>query len=125
MIAQLLDEGKAYYCYSSVEELEAMRAEQMARKEKPRYNGYWRDRDEAPPAGVEPVVRFKNPLDGEVVIDDTGIVEKSPKIRISMQSTQARWLSQGSCWIVTPWVSDRLFIDFAGWDPHTAGASDG
>lgn len=47
-----------------------MREEAMAKKQKPRYNGYWRDRDDTPPAGVEPVVRFKNPLDGDVVIND-------------------------------------------------------
>lgn len=70
VIQQLLDEGKAYYCYSSREELEAMRAEQMARKEKPRYNGYWRDRRDSPPAGVDPVVRFKTPQQGQVIIND-------------------------------------------------------
>ena len=41
----------------------------MARKEKPRYDGRWRDRTDAR-AGVEPVIRFKNPLDGDVVVDD-------------------------------------------------------
>jgi glutamyl-tRNA synthetase len=70
VIRQLLQAGKAYRCYCSKEELEAMRAAQMARKEKPRYNGYWRDRHDPPPAGVEPVIRFKNPLDGEVVVED-------------------------------------------------------
>jgi len=70
VIQQLLDNGHAYYCYCSKAELEAMREAQMARKEKPRYNGYWRDREETPPAGVEPVIRFKNPLDGEVVFED-------------------------------------------------------
>ncbi len=70
VIQQLLDQGDAYYCYCSKEELEAMREAQMARKEKPRYDGRWRDSTETPPPGVAPVVRFKNPLDGEVVIDD-------------------------------------------------------
>lgn len=70
VIQQLLDAGQAYYCYCSKEELEQMREAQLARKEKPRYNGYWRDRDETPPVGVQPVVRFKNPLDGDVVIND-------------------------------------------------------
>lgn len=46
-----------------------MRAEQMARREKPRYDGRWRDRTDTR-AGVEPVIRFKNPLDGDVVVDD-------------------------------------------------------
>lgn len=70
VIQQLLDTGHAYYCYCSKEELDAMREAQMARKEKPRYDGRWRDSKETPPAGVAPVVRFKNPLDGVVEIDD-------------------------------------------------------
>ncbi|NBP54897.1 MAG: glutamate--tRNA ligase, partial [Actinobacteria bacterium] len=69
VIAQLLAEGKAYRCYCTKEELEQLRAEQMARKEKPRYDGRWRDRSDAR-AGVEPVIRFKNPLEGEVVVHD-------------------------------------------------------
>lgn len=64
-----LDEGKAYHCYCSKEELEALRAGQMARGEKTRYNGRCRDHGE-PREGVSPVVRFRNPLDGDVVIDD-------------------------------------------------------
>jgi glutamyl-tRNA synthetase len=69
LIQQLLDQGKAYHCYCSREELDEMRAEQMARKEKPRYDGRCRHRD-AIPEGVSPVVRFLNPDDGEVVIND-------------------------------------------------------
>ena len=67
---QLLRAGKAYHCYASKEELEAMREAQRLRGEKPRYDGRWRDSKAAPPPGVKPVVRFKNPLDGEVVFDD-------------------------------------------------------
>lgn len=70
IIQRLLDEDKAYHCYCSREELEAMRAEQLARKEKPRYNGRCRDFKDAPPAGMQPVVRFRNPLKGEVVVED-------------------------------------------------------
>ncbi|MEM7209404.1 MAG: glutamate--tRNA ligase [Pseudomonadota bacterium] len=70
VIQQLLDADQAYLCYCSKDELDAMRAEQMANKQKPRYNGYWRDRNEAPPAGLEPVVRFKNPTNGNVEFDD-------------------------------------------------------
>jgi len=66
---QLLDEGKAYPCYCTKEELDSLRAEQMARKEKPRYDGRCRHRTE-PREGVQPVLRFRNPDDGEVVIDD-------------------------------------------------------
>lgn len=69
VIQQLLDTGHAYHCYCSKEELEQMREEQMANKEKPRYDGRCRHRTEPRP-GVEPVVRFKNPLEGEVVVDD-------------------------------------------------------
>ena len=69
VIQSLLDHGKAYHCYCTKEELDAVRAEKMARKEKPRYNGLCRNRTE-PREGVSPVVRFRNPSDGEVVIDD-------------------------------------------------------
>lgn len=70
LVQKLLDEGKAYYCYCSKDELEAMREQQMAAGENPRYDGRWRDSDETPPAGVDPVVRFKNPVDGDVVFQD-------------------------------------------------------
>ena len=70
VVQQLLDSGHAYHCYCSPDELQQMRDDAMARKEKPRYNGFWRDRTDPPPAGVDPVVRFRNPLDGEVVIND-------------------------------------------------------
>lgn len=67
---ELLAAGKAYHCYCSKEELEAMRADQEARGLKPRYNGYWRDRSDTPPAGVTPVIRFRNPLSGTVTVQD-------------------------------------------------------
>jgi glutamyl-tRNA synthetase len=66
---RLLEEGHAYHCYCSKEELDAMRAEQMARKEKPRYDGRCRDRKEPVP-GVNPVIRFKNPQEGQTVVED-------------------------------------------------------
>jgi glutamyl-tRNA synthetase len=69
VIRQLMGSGHAYHCYCSKEELDAMREEQMARKEKPRYDGRCRHRSE-PREGVSPVVRFRNPDEGEVVIDD-------------------------------------------------------
>ena len=72
VIQQLLDNGHAYKCYCSKEELEAMREQQMANKEKARYDRRCRDLT-APPAGredIEPVIRFKTPLEGEVVIND-------------------------------------------------------
>ncbi|HSP00602.1 MAG TPA: glutamate--tRNA ligase family protein, partial [Thioalkalivibrio sp.] len=69
VIQQLLDAGHAYHCYCSREELDAMRAEQMANKEKPRYDGRCRHRTE-PREGVEPVVRFRNPTEGATVVED-------------------------------------------------------
>jgi glutamyl-tRNA synthetase len=66
---QLQSEGKAYPCYCSREELDQMRAQQMARKEKPRYDGRCRHRAEPRP-GVTPVLRFANPEDGVVVVHD-------------------------------------------------------
>ncbi len=74
VIAQMLEAGTAYHCYASREELDAMRAEQQARKEKPRYDGRWRPEAgkvlPPVPEGVKPVVRFKNPQEGEVVLND-------------------------------------------------------
>ena len=67
---QLLRDGHAYWCYASKEELDAMREAQRARGEKPRYDGRWRDSTAVPPAGIKPVLRFRNPLDGEVVWTD-------------------------------------------------------
>jgi glutamyl-tRNA synthetase len=69
VIEEMLASGTAYYCYCSKEELERMRAEQTARGEKPRYDGRWRERTDSLP-GVSPVVRFKNPLEGEIVVED-------------------------------------------------------
>jgi glutamyl-tRNA synthetase len=71
--AEVLDQfiagGHAYRCYCSKEELEEMRNRQLAAKQKPRYNGTCRERT-TPRPGVSPVVRFKNPLEGAVVVDD-------------------------------------------------------
>lgn len=67
VIQQLLDQGDAYYCYCSREELEVLREQQMAKKEKPRYNGKCRS---GASGNGERVIRFKNPESGEVVIDD-------------------------------------------------------
>jgi len=69
VIQQLLDEDKAYYCYCSKEEVDAMREEARARGLKPKYSGKCRV-PQADAPDVEPVVRFKNPLEGSVVFDD-------------------------------------------------------
>jgi len=70
VIRQMLKEGKAYHCYCTKERLEALRAEQMARKEKPRYDGKCRHGVANPPQDIPPVVRFKNPPDGVTVVED-------------------------------------------------------
>jgi glutamyl-tRNA synthetase len=75
---QLLEEGKAYYCYASKEELDAMREAQKARGDKPRYDGRWRPEPgkvlPPAPAGTglanKPVIRFKTPHEGEVTFND-------------------------------------------------------
>ena len=69
VLRQMLDQGHAYHCYCSKQELEDMRNGQLARKEKPRYDGRCRQRT-APAPGIQPVIRFKNPLTGEVVVED-------------------------------------------------------
>jgi glutamyl-tRNA synthetase len=70
VIDEMLAKGLAYRCYCSKEELEAMREAQLLRKEKPRYDGRWRDSKDTPPAGITPVIRFRNPAEGEVVVED-------------------------------------------------------
>ena len=69
VVAQLLADGKAYKCFCTVEEVDAMREAQMAAGEKPKYNGMWRDRTDHP-TDKPFVIRFKNPQEGVVVIDD-------------------------------------------------------
>jgi glutamyl-tRNA synthetase len=69
VIGEMLQAGSAYHCYCTKEELDALREQQIARKEKPRYTGICRERSE-PRAGVSPVVRFRNPLTGAVVVQD-------------------------------------------------------
>jgi len=72
---QLLGADKAYWCYASKEELERMREQQRARGAKPRYDGRWRPENAkraglTPPAGVKPVLRFRNPDEGAVTFID-------------------------------------------------------
>jgi glutamyl-tRNA synthetase len=69
-IEQLLEEGKAYKCYMSKEELTALREEQMAKKERTRYDGRYRDFTGTPPEGVEPVIRIKAPQEGTIFFVD-------------------------------------------------------
>jgi len=68
---RLLAEGKAYRCYASPEELQAMRDTARAEGRAPGYDGTWRDRDPSEaPQGVAPAIRFKAPREGTTVIDD-------------------------------------------------------
>jgi glutamyl-tRNA synthetase len=73
VIADMLARGLAYHCYTTPAELDTLRAQQMGRGEKPRYDGRWRPERAGgmtPPPGVPPVVRFRNPDDGIVAWDD-------------------------------------------------------
>ena len=74
VIDEMVAAGTAYHCYMSKEELDALRAEQEARKEKPRYDGRWRPEPgktlPLPPSAASPVVRFRAPQEGVVAWDD-------------------------------------------------------
>jgi glutamyl-tRNA synthetase len=74
VLAELQAAGQVYPCYMSIEALDALREQQMADKEKPRYDGTWRPEPGKTlppiPVGVKPVLRFKNPIDGVVAWDD-------------------------------------------------------
>jgi glutamyl-tRNA synthetase len=67
---QLLSKEHAYWAYETKDELDAMREAQVARGEKPRYDRRWRDSKETPPAGRSAVLRFKNPIGGDVTWND-------------------------------------------------------
>ncbi|STP12113.1 glutamyl-tRNA synthetase [Helicobacter mustelae] len=69
-IHQLLEEGKAYHCYMSKEELDALRKEQEKNKQTPRYDNRYRDFQGTPPKGVQPVVRIKAPLNQSIEFHD-------------------------------------------------------
>jgi len=74
VLQQMLFAGSAYYCYSSIEELDALRESQMQQGVKPRYDGRWRPEPgkvlPMPPADIAPTIRFKNPTSGHVVWRD-------------------------------------------------------
>ena len=69
-IKRLLNEGKAYRCYMSKEELTELRETQMANNERTKYNGKYRDFEGTVPEGIQPVIRIKAPLSGEIVVRD-------------------------------------------------------
>lgn len=96
VMAQMLAAGTAYHCYASPAELEAMREDQRARGLKPRYDGRWRPENVArqglsAPAGVHPVVRFRNPEVGIVSWDD-GV---KGRIRISNEELDDLIIARG------------------------------
>ena len=71
VVRTLLETGHAYRCYCTPEELAEMREKAKAEKRSMRYDGTWRDRDPADaPAGIDPVIRFRAPQDGETIIED-------------------------------------------------------
>jgi glutamyl-tRNA synthetase len=86
VIEDMLNKGLAYHCYTSEEELNAMREAQQLAKQKPKYDGTWRPEPHKilpqPPNNTKPVVRFKNPLDGEVTWID------AVKGKISIQNQE-------------------------------------
>lgn len=69
-VQKLLNAGKAYKCYMSKEELEALREEQTARKERPKYDNRYRDFTGTPPQDAEAVIRIKAPLEGSITVHD-------------------------------------------------------
>lgn len=69
MAKRLVAEGKAYYCNCTRERLDALRADQMAKQEKPRYDGHCRSRTDID-LNAPHVIRFKNPEDGDVRWND-------------------------------------------------------
>ncbi len=74
VLGQMQEQGLVYPCYMSVPELDALRERQMAAKQKPRYDGTWRPEPGKTlplvPEGVQPVLRFRNPVDGVVAWED-------------------------------------------------------
>ncbi|MDU7693329.1 MAG: glutamate--tRNA ligase [Helicobacter sp.] len=69
-ITKLLDEDKAYFCYMTKEELDALRTQQIEAKQTPRYDGRYRDFKGTPPPGISPVVRIKAPKSGQIQFKD-------------------------------------------------------
>lgn len=85
---KLLQEGKAYYCYCTEEELEAKRKQALKEKKTPKYDGKCRNlthtqKQQLEKSGRKPVIRFKIPkIEGNIVVDDLirGKVEFSPDV---------------------------------------------
>lgn len=107
VIAQMVAQDLAYPCYMSTEELDALREAQRVRGEKPRYDGTWRPEPgkvlPTPPAGVQPVIRFKNLIGGSVVwtmrsraasrSPTTSSTISSSRVRMARPPTTSAWWS--------------------------------
>jgi len=95
VVQELLDKGAAYYCYSSKEELEAMRAKAVLEKKPYKYDGTWRNRPASDaPSDIKPVVRLKAPLEGETSITD--MVQGKVTVKNTEQDDMVLLRSDGS-----------------------------
>ena len=97
---ELLAQGRAYHCYCSPDELQEMRTEARKLGRTALYDGRWRDRDpREAPAGVDPVVRLKTPLEGATVIED--LVQGTVTVQNAQtehQPTCIRWSLMTTTW---------------------------
>jgi len=105
VVQQLIDSGDAYYCDCTKERLTDLREKQMANKEKPRYDGCCRDKSLA--AADNTVVRFKNPFEGDVVIDDM----VKGRVVINNRELDDLIIERGDC---TPTYNLTVVVD--DWD---------
>lgn len=106
VIDQMLEEGTAYKCYCSKERLEALREEQMAKGEKPRYDGRCRHSHEHHADDEPCVVRFANPQEGSVVFDD--------QIRGPMSSATRNWTILLSAVPMVPQPITSVWLSMTG-----------
>ncbi|CAK6506799.1 glutamate--tRNA ligase [Rickettsia helvetica] len=69
---KLLQDGKAYYCFTSQEEIERQRQKALENKQHFIFNSEWRDKDPSTyPTDIKPVIRLKTPREGSITIHDT------------------------------------------------------
>ncbi|GFO81930.1 MAG: hypothetical protein A49_15570 [Methyloceanibacter sp.] len=108
---RLLAEGKAYRCYATPEELQAMREKARAEGGSPGYDGTWRDKDPSEaPAGVAPAIRFKAPREGDTVIEDrvqgrVSFANKDLDDFVICEATAPRPTCCRWSWTITTWRS--------------------
>jgi glutamyl-tRNA synthetase len=121
VIAKMLADGSAYPCYCTPAELDEMREAQRARGDKPRYDGRWRPEPgktlPARPAGVAPVVRFRNPIDGDVTWNDMvkgSITISNRELDDLVIARGGELVADGSISIGTPTYNFCVVVD--DWD---------